>query len=150
MNHIYFFIVEGDLVQNLLLARPAQRKKKSIRKLSVPCSIIHGILEIALVRQRFSKGWRSPQWKHPNDKMGSCLVDFVLKMKRLVALFLGFSDLETVGKNDIRSMMKQKVAPLRPALWFNLVADLTDPHVPFIHYHEIIAPSAVFHRKKRA
>jgi len=79
-------------------------------------------------------------WKHPDDKMGSCLVDFVLKMKRLVALFLGFSNLETVVKNDIRSMMKQKVASVRPALVFNLDADLNDPSVPFIHYHEMVAP----------
>jgi len=66
-----------------------------------------------------------PSWNHPDDEMGSCLVDFVLKMKRLVALFLGFSNLETARMNDIRSMMKPKFAMVRPALWFNLDADLT-------------------------
>ena len=81
-----------------------------------------------------------PSWNHPDGEMGSCLVDFVLKMKRLVALFLGFPNLETAQLNDIRSMMKQKFAMVRPALWFNLDADLTYPHVPFTHYHEMVAP----------
>ncbi len=84
-----------------------------------------------------------PFWKPPDNKMGSCLVDFALKMKRLYALCLVLIYTDTAQTNDIRSLMKLKVAPSRPALWFHLdieYPDMTDPHVPFIHYHEMVAP----------
>ena len=41
------------------------------------------------------------RWKHPDDEVGSFLVNFVLKIKRLVALFLGFFHFETAQMNDL-------------------------------------------------
>ena len=82
-------------------------------------------------------------WKHPHD-MGSTIVDFALKMKHLVALFLAFpNNFPSSRMNNIRSLMMNEVSPLRPALWFSFSLDknipyLVDPNVPFIHYHEMI------------
>jgi len=86
-----------------------------------------------------------PAWKQP-DNMESTIIEFALKMKHLVALVLGFPNNFPCSRlNYIRSLMVDKVSPLRPVLWYwfdldRIIPNLVDPTVPFIHYQEMIDP----------
>lgn len=67
------------------------------------------------------------------------LVQFAMKMKRLVAFCIVSGQLDGTLMNDISFRIVETVVPLRPALWAHLGAgwpDRSDPDVPAIHFNE--------------
>jgi len=95
-----------------------------------------------------------------NHPFSGLVVDFTVKMERLIALRLVFhyivddeswcsSEYFSYGNDDandalmeqINHRISQEVLPTRPALWFHLNSELpgvTDPDVPLIHYREML------------
>ena len=81
---------------------------------------------------------------HSYAPLEDCLVPFVKKMPRLVALCLvGFR----MDPSAVKKQLLEEVSPDRPAFWFHLGPDFpeyNDPSVPKIHYDEIVKPLSAY------
>lgn len=81
------------------------------------------------------------------SKMADFVVQFALKIKRLVALCIVSPLLDGVVMQDIRSRIEEKVVPVRKALWFHIGDEWpigSTKDVPGIHYNEMIEPVFYF------
>jgi len=83
-----------------------------------------------------------PVWDHPPEAT-DFLVNFALKMKRLVCCCLVFDRIDWNLVKDVYERVENEVVPIRPSLWFHLGRGepySSDPDVPSIHFHEMVDP----------
>lgn len=90
----------------------------------------------------------SSEWDRPDDlsEMADSIVNFALKMPRLVALCINFYHLDWLELNEVvNRRIKEEVLLSKPYFWFYFNWKRRPlpsfPSVPFIHYHEMVMPS---------
>lgn len=88
---------------------------------------------------------KKPVWNHYPSDMTDSVVNFALKMKRLVSFCLVLPKCESTLIDEVSEKIEEKVVSLRSSLWFHIgryQPEATD--VPLIHYHEMIEPTHYF------
>jgi len=83
-----------------------------------------------------------PDWNHP-IKLPDFIVDFALKMKRLVCCCIVFDLLNPNLIKEVQQRIVKEVVPIRPSFWFHLGREVplaSNLSVPSIHYHEMVEP----------
>ena len=81
-------------------------------------------------------------WDHPSDA-ADFLVNFALKMKRLVCCCLVIHRLDPNLIVEVRQRIMEEVTAKRRSLWFHLgrgIPCVSDPDVPSFHFHEMVDP----------
>ena len=83
-----------------------------------------------------------PNWKQPLQ-LPDFIVDFALKMKRLVCCCMVFDRLDPSLIKEVQQRIAKEVVPIRPSFWFHLGREVplaSDLSVPSIHFHEMVEP----------